>query len=168
MKVREGFAYHISDEYFDLAQSYGVKNKTDSGNTFPSYCCSKDSDNGLYWMVPMSTKIGKYGAIIEKETQKYGRCFSVVVGSYDMKEVAFQVQGMFPVKKRHVLHEHTRKGKVVSVSPETRTEIRRCFDKTIELSKKGIICTMTDIASLTQFYSHNSYDGDVTDHVNDY
>ena len=153
MKIKEGAVYHIKDDYLDLAQGYGVKSKTDSGHTYPAYCCLKDSDNGVFWMIPISTNIEKYLGIIAKETEKYGRCCSIVIGTYDMKKVAFQIQGMFPVKKRHIHHEHTRKGKAVAVSSEIRGEIRCCFDIAMELNNRGITCTMTDIFSLARLFS---------------
>lgn len=145
MKVREGFVYHIRDEYFDLVRGYGVKGKTQNGKTFPALCCCKDIENGVLWMIPSSTNIHKYKAIAENELRKYGDCISLVFGVFDTKEVVFQVQAAFPILRKHVLHPHTRRGKMLRVECELSNYVRKCFEKIMELNRYGVKCTLTDV-----------------------
>jgi len=151
MRVRKGFVYHIRDEYFDLVRGCGIKNIAENGKTFPAFCCSKDHDNDLLWMVPASTKIEKYKAIAEKELCKYDHCFSVVFGYFDAREVAFLVQDTFPVLKKYILHPHTRKGKVIQVDSGLRESIYYSFEEMMKLHKCGVKCLLTDIDKIKNF-----------------
>ena len=150
MKIKEGLVYHLKDEYFELTGDYGVKRKPDNGKSFPAYCCRKDDTSGLLWMIPMSTKIEKYEAVAEKELRKFGRCFSIVFGTFDARAVVFQVQETFPVLKKHILKPHTRKGGIVRVDPALQEIIRYNFDKLMELYYEGINCVLTDIDGVKQ------------------
>ena len=150
MKIKEGFVYHIRDEYFDLVQGCDIKNKANNGKTYPAYCCHKDSSRNIFWMIPMSTNIKKFEGIAEKEMNKYGHCYSVVIGMYDKKDAAFLIQDMFPITKKYILHEHTRKGKIISVNHSLKAEIRHNFDKIMELRNRDVKSTLTDIDYIMQ------------------
>jgi hypothetical protein len=144
MTVNVGTVYHIKKEYFDLTMGCGVKSYSPNGHTFPAYCCFKDKETSLYWLIPMSKNIEKYKAVYDKEMSKYNHCYSIVFGEYDKHLVAFQVQSMFPVLKKHVLYRHTRNRKAILVEHNLREEIKYCFDKMRELDEKGIEGVMHD------------------------
>ena len=59
---KTGF-YIIKDSFFeDMEEPYLNGNK--EGNR-PHYYCYEDKGTGLYWMIPLSSKIDKYKKIVE-------------------------------------------------------------------------------------------------------
>lgn len=66
---KTGF-YIIKDKFFeDMPDPYLKGNKA---GTRPHYYCFEDADAGIYWMIPLSSRIEKYRRIIEKK-EKAGR-----------------------------------------------------------------------------------------------
>ena len=150
MRYKEGYAYHIRDEYLELVHDCNIKQKPGNGSSYPAYLCKKDTSSGVLWMIPMSTNITKYKAVYDREMTRYNHCYSIVIGAYDTGVTAFLIQEMYPVLEKHVLHTHTRKGKAVVISPALKSEIRHCFNKSMELSNKGIKCIYPDINRIKQ------------------
>lgn len=69
---KTGF-YIIKDKFFeDMPDPYLKGNK--AGNR-PHYYCFEDTSTGMYWMIPLSSRIDKYRRIREKrksrETLRY-------------------------------------------------------------------------------------------------
>ncbi len=60
---KTGF-YIIKDKFFeDMEDPYLKGNK--AGNR-PHYYCLEDTNTGIYWMIPLSSRIDKYRKIMEK------------------------------------------------------------------------------------------------------
>jgi len=157
MTVNEGTVYHLKEEFFDLTLNCGTKSYSPNGRTFPVYCCFKDKTTQLLWMIPMSKNIKKYRVIHDNEMARYGHCYSIVLGVYDDQEVAFQVQSMFPVMKKHILCNHTRNGKKISVERSLKDKIKFCFDKVQDLNKKGIKVVLHDNRHIERLLNVVSY-----------
>lgn len=63
MKFREGFVYHIKDEYFAKVNDDRLMQNKESGSYRPTFFCMRDHINvGLLWVVPMSSRIEKFQA----------------------------------------------------------------------------------------------------------
>ena len=61
---KTGF-YIIQDRFFeDMPDPYLKGNK--AGNR-PHYYCFEDNTTGIYWMIPLSSRIDKFRKIIEKK-----------------------------------------------------------------------------------------------------
>lgn len=66
---KTGF-YIIKDKFFeDMPEPYLKGNK--AGNR-PHYYCFEDSSTGIYWVIPLSSRIDKYRRIMEKK-EKAGK-----------------------------------------------------------------------------------------------
>ncbi len=64
---KTGF-YIIRDKFFeDMPDPYLKGNK--AGNR-PHYYCFEDTNTGIYWMIPLSSRIDKYKRIIKNFMQK--------------------------------------------------------------------------------------------------
>lgn len=60
---KTGF-YIIKEKFFeDMPDPYLKGNK--AGNR-PHYYCFEDTSTGIYWMIPLSSRIDKYRRIMEK------------------------------------------------------------------------------------------------------
>ncbi len=64
--IKNGF-YIIKDSFLeDMGEPYLKDNK--KGNR-PHYYCYIDSNTGLFWMIPLSSKIEKYQKIINEKKE---------------------------------------------------------------------------------------------------
>lgn len=67
MEIRQGYSYHIKDEFFDLVQDKYLMSNKEQGNYRPHYYAIQDRKNPkLYWMIPISSQAEKYKGIVEK------------------------------------------------------------------------------------------------------
>lgn len=101
--------YIIKDEYFsDFPNEKYMQNK---GENRPHYYAIKDKD-GLYWMIPISSKVEKFQAkIAEIEARSgSGSCFLFAIAQVAGKDRAFIISEMFPVTEDYILRPYTIRG----------------------------------------------------------
>lgn len=102
--------YIIKDEYFsDFPNSKYMDNK---GESRPHYYAIRDND-GLFWMIPLSSKVEKFRAKIADVEAKAGagNCFLFAVAPVAGRERAFVISEMFPVTEEYILRPYTVNGK---------------------------------------------------------
>lgn len=77
MEIKQGYAYHIKDEYFTTAKDeHLMKNKEDD-NYRPTMYCIKENKYDIYWMIPISSQYDKY-ADIRSEMLRKGKSVRVL------------------------------------------------------------------------------------------
>lgn len=139
---KTGF-YIIKDTFFeDMSDPYLKGNKT--GNR-PHYYCFEDTSTGIYWMIPLSSRIDKYRRLIEKK-EKAGRSCDIIhiVKLDDSRESAFLIQDMFPIIEEYIEREYTIAGNHLMLTSEhTAREIERKARKVMGMLKRGIKFTPT-------------------------
>ena len=64
MKIETGYLYHIKDEF----NEDGLMINHENGHSRPSYLAIKDGI--ILWFIPLSSKVDKYKAIIDKKRKK--------------------------------------------------------------------------------------------------
>lgn len=148
MEIKQGYAYHIKDEYFTMVKDkYLMKNKED-GNYRPTMYCIKDNKYDIYWMIPISSQYDKYADIKNQLLQKGKKCNGIVLGEFDGKKAAFLIQNMFPITLKYIDHVYTKNGNPVPVNKKLQDIIRKNTKSFIAISEKGIKVTFTDIIKL--------------------
>ena len=66
MEIRQGYSYHIKDEFFDKVQDKYLMSNKENGNYRPHFYAIQDKKNqSLYWMIPISSQAEKYKVIAE-------------------------------------------------------------------------------------------------------
>ena len=97
---KTGF-YIIKDNFFtDMPDPYLKGNK--AGNR-PHYYCFEDSDTGIFWMIPLSSRIDKYKKIVENKEKAGKPCDIIhIVKLDDSRESAFLIQDMFPIIEKYI------------------------------------------------------------------
>ena len=60
MNIKQGYVYHIKDEYFEIVKDPTLMKNHESGKARPTYFCIKNTQNNILWFIPMSSKIEKY------------------------------------------------------------------------------------------------------------
>lgn len=148
MEIKLGYAYHIKDEYFIMAEDEHLMKNKEDGNYRPTMYCIKDNKYDIYWMIPISSQYDKYADIRSEMLRKGKKCKGIVLGKYDGKKAAFLIQNMFPVTLKYIDHVHTRNGNPVPVNRKLQEMIRKNTKSLIAISEKGIKVTFTDIIRL--------------------
>ncbi len=139
---KTGF-YIIKDKFFeDMPDPYLKGNK--AGNR-PHYYCFEDTNTGIYWMIPLSSRIDKYRRIIDKKEKDGKPCDILhIVKLDDSRESAFLIQDMFPITEEYIEREYTIAGNHLMLTSEhTATEIEQKARKVIGMLKRGIKFTPT-------------------------
>lgn len=143
MKVQTGYLYHIKDEFFDKINNKGLMINHENGHSRPSYLAIKDND--ILWFIPLSTKVDKYKAIIEKKVKKYGSCRTILIKKIAEREQAILIQNAFPTLEKYIQSKHTIDGKLVRISTAVEREIIDDFKYMLSLKENGLNLFFTDI-----------------------
>ena len=97
---KSGF-YIIKEQFFEeMNEPYLKGNKKENR---PHYYCFEDEDTGIYWMIPLSSKIEKYRKIMEKREIKGKSCDILhILRLDDKRESVFLIQDMFPITEKYI------------------------------------------------------------------
>ena len=146
MEVQQGYSYHIKDEFFNMVQDKYLMSNKENGNYRPHFYTIQDKKNQeLYWMIPISSQVEKYKAIIEKKKRKYGKCNTIIIGKFAGKENAFLIQNAFPVIASFFDHIHTVENIPVTIHNELNRILTENLREVLALHNRGINLFYTDI-----------------------
>ena len=135
--------YIIKDKFFeDMSDPYLKGNK--KGNR-PHYYCFEDTRTGIYWMIPLSSRIDKYKKIIEKKEKADKPCDILHIAKLDdSRKSVFLIQDMFPVTEEYVEREYTIAGNhLLLTSEHTARVIEQKARKVLGMLKRGVKFTPT-------------------------
>ena len=139
---KTGF-YIIKDSFFDdMNEPYLKGNK--EGNR-PHYYCFEDSVTGLYWMIPLSSRIDKYKKIMDNKKKAGKPCDIIhIVKLDDDRESAFLIQDMFPITEEYIEREYTiARNHLMLTSEHTVKAIEQKARKVMGMLKRGVKFTPT-------------------------
>jgi hypothetical protein len=148
---KTGF-YIIKDKFFeDMSDPYLKGNK--AGNR-PHYYCMEDTNTGIFWMIPLSSRIEKYKRIMEKK-EKAGKPCDIlhIVKMDDDRESAFLIQDIFPITEEYIEREYTIAGNhLILTSEHIAREIEQKARKVIGMLKRGVkfIPTQPDVLAILE------------------
>ena len=150
MEIKEGYVYHIKNDYFELVNDKKLMKNHEGNATRPNYFCVKLDNEDILWFIPMSSKVEKYKTIIELKVKKYKKCDTIVIGNYRGREHAFLIQNMFPITSKYIDHIDTVKGKALQVPSETRRRILEKVNKIFKLKRNGVNLIFPDVDKIEQ------------------
>lgn len=85
----------------------------------PHYYCFEDDESGIYWIIPLSSRVSKYKKIIEKKEKTGKKCDILHIAKLDNdKESVFLIQDMFPITEDYIEREYTISGNHMVLSSE--------------------------------------------------
>ncbi len=114
--------YVIKDEFFEKFNDPYLKGNKDQNR--PHYYCFKDEADGLYRIIPMSSRVEKYKAVIAHKKEMHKPCDLLYVCKLSNdKENAFLVQDMFPITEKYILRPYTFAGNPLKLINETDRQI---------------------------------------------
>ena len=149
MKIRQGYSYHMKDEFFDMVQDKYLMSNKEQGNYRPHYYAIRDKKNlDLYWMIPISSQAEKYKKIIENKKKRYGKCNTIVIGLFAGKENAFLIQNAFPVIQKYFDHVHTIQQKPITVHKKLDKLLIENLNEVLAMHNRGINLIFADIDAI--------------------
>lgn len=139
---RTGF-YIVKERFFDNMSDPFLKGN--KGENRPHYYCFEDTHTGIYWMIPLSSRIDKYRKIIEKKEQAGKTCDILhIVELDDSRESVFLIQDMFPITEEYIERKYTIAGNHLMLTSEhTARTIEKKAKKVLAMVKKGVKFTLT-------------------------
>ena len=146
-----GYSYHIKDEFFERMNDNKLMANKENNHYRPHFYAVQDAkSSNLYWMIPVSSRVDKYKIILENKRKRYGKCNTIVIGTFAGKENAFLIQNAFPVTEEYVDHIHTVGNHPVTVHKRLQKELMTNLKEVLALSKKGIQLIYPDINRIMQ------------------
>lgn len=133
---KSGF-YIIKDRFFqDMSDPY-LKGNKDANR--PHYYCFQDTKNGLYWMIPLSSRIEKYQHIIDQRIEKGKPCDTLHIARLDNgRQSVFLIQDIFPITECYIERKYTVSGNHLRLTSEhTAREIEKKARRVVGLLKRG-------------------------------
>ena len=144
MQIQKGYFYFIKDEYFEKVQDKELMQNKEHGIKRPCFYCFKDEKiDGLFWFIPISSKVKKYKLVYEKkikrqiESKKKLNVDTLVFGKVNNEDRVFLIQNMFPTIEKFISDTYSRNNKPVRISYELQQEVEAKANKVFALVRKG-------------------------------
>lgn len=123
-QIESSGLYMIKDRYFqDFPNEKYMDNKNE---TRPHYYAIRDK-SGLYWMIPISSKVAKFQAKIDSVEARFGAgsCFLFAIAPVYGKDRAFIISEMFPVTEEYILRPYSVRGTPYFIQSEAIQQMLR-------------------------------------------
>ena len=149
-----GNFYYLNDDYYEKFRNCGLmgnKDEDESGkHGRPCFYCFKQ--DGLYWMIPISSQIEKYRNLYNEKMQRYnGKFDGIRFGYVNGQERAFLIQNVCPVTDKYVESEYRIENntRAVTIDEAFSRELNGIVRKVLRLYKdKGIKIVLTDLDTI--------------------
>ena len=138
-----GRLYFIKDEFFDfIGDKYLKANK--EATQRPHYYAFKDNNTDLLWVIPCSSQIEKYKAIIKKKSANHKKHNHVQIIKVNGIEQAFLFQDMFPIIEKYIMNPYIKQAAFMEIRDKKKLSyIQDNANKIINLMRRGIKFTPT-------------------------
>ena len=113
--METGYLYFITDEFyekFDKDKTLMQNKESINGQTHdrPCFFAVRDTkDEEIYWLVPLSSKVEKYEAIVQQKIEKMKskgkenpECNTIRFGKVMGNQTVFLIQNMFPSTNKYI------------------------------------------------------------------
>jgi hypothetical protein len=145
--------YFVKDIYFSkFPDPYLLPNKDREGDILhgrPCFYSFQDMETGLFWMVPISSKVAKYHQIYEQKMHRYHKCLNIYFANVLGYERAFLIQNMFPITIEYIDAEYVdRMEKPVLIRADQSEELSKLVRQVIILTRQGKKIIFPDVLSI--------------------
>ena len=149
MEIKQGYSYHIKNEFFELVKDKYLMSHKEDGNYRLHFLAIQDNKNKeLYWMIPISSQVEKYKKIIVKKVKRYGKCNTIIIGKFAGRENAFLIQNAFPIIGSYLDHVHTVENKPVTIHSKLERELSVNLREVLAMYRQGIRLIFPDIEKI--------------------
>ena len=123
--VSNGFCF-LHDQYFIDFPDRNLMRGHGAGHGRPCFFWMRDRQYpDILWLIPISTKVEKYRAIMQNKIERNGECYTIVIGKAAGKHSAFLIQNMCPVTEQYIKNQYILNGKPVRIPSDLAKTIRR-------------------------------------------
>ena len=144
-----GYTYHIKDVFFSKVNDPTLMANKEGGNFRPHYFCVEDSCYcGVYWAVPLSSRVEKYKRVYIQKMERFGRCDTIEIGKCGGKDAAFLIQNMFPITTEYIEHPHTINGIPVKLHKGTQDILEQKVKRVLSIWQKHPSILFADIQKI--------------------
>ena len=145
----QGHVYHLKNEFFEIVNDSKLMANKENGCYRPHFYAVQDRHNkDIFWMIPMSSRVDKYRTIAEDKIKRYGKCNTIVLGTFAGKDTAFLIQNAFPVIECFIDHEHTIEGRTVFLHKALEKKIVSNLHEVLAMHSNGIRLIYPDIDAI--------------------
>lgn len=147
-----GHFYFIKDRYFaDFPDPFLMQNKGPSHDR-PCFYAFQGSSQGLYWMIPFSSKVDKFKAVYQTKINRYGRCDTIDFGFILGREKAFLIQNMCPITTEYMKEEYidNNSNLPVRVNGAFEFQLVQKAKRVLALQRQGHSLIYPDVLSIEQ------------------
>lgn len=104
------------------------------------FAMTDKKQNGLFWLIPISSRIEKYKRIYAKKVQRYGECNTIYFAKVLGKENAFLIQNMFPITQKYIsnIYIDRNTSNAVTISDNEAKKIIHNARDVLKLHNRGI------------------------------
>ena len=130
--------YVVSDRFFcDFNDPFLKGNKNESR---PHYYTFFDPASGLFWMIPLSSRVEKYQAIIENRMAEHRPCDILHIAKLDNgKTSVFLIQDVFPITEGYIERPYTFNNQpLIITSEKLAATIEEKTVRVLRLIRRGI------------------------------
>ena len=136
-EIKPSGLYIIRDQFFaDFPNDRYMDNKSESR---PHYYAIQDGD-GVFWMIPLSSRVEKYREKIAQTEEKHGSgsCFLYMIAQIHGNDRALLICDMFPVTENYILRPYTIGGEAYIIRNEAiRKAINTKAKRYLSMVKRG-------------------------------
>ncbi|MCD8204121.1 MAG: hypothetical protein LUB56_03270 [Coprobacillus sp.] len=148
MDLYEGYFYFIKDSFFEKVNDpYLMRNYPNTKR--PHYLPYIDSKTGLYWMIPCSSKVSKYQAIVNDKIQHHKPHDTIQFINIAGRASVLLFQDMFPVSKDYIENQYVNKnGPIFIKNQKIVISLNKIAKSTISSIRRGVTFSITQPDSL--------------------
>ena len=155
-KLDVGKLYFVKDSFYERFSNCGLLENKEFVNGKPHGrpCCYlfkfSNTDNNIYWMVPISSKVEKYEKEYTKSIKKYNICDNISFGYVLGEKKAFLPQNMFPLPKEYIdnLYMDINTRKPIEIPKKLMAELNMKARKKIRYNQNGKRFGMSNIIKI--------------------
>jgi hypothetical protein len=116
----------------------------------PCFFTFQDTNTGIYWMIPFSSRVNKFVGIYDRKIQKYGKCDTIVFGDVLGHRKAFLIQNMCPITPKYIKNEYIDGAAniPVRISGALEKELTDKAKRVLALQRKGIPLIFPDVLKI--------------------
>lgn len=143
MEIMIGSLYFVSDDFFAKIQDPYLKVNYEETKR-PHYFAFRDSQTGLYWLVPCSSKIEKFERLVQKKLEQHKPTDTIKIVKVFGRKTVLLFQDMFPVIEKYIDGQYIKGGQPVRIAdPKLIQELEKNARKIINLLHRGVRFTPT-------------------------
>lgn len=154
--MEQGKLYFVKDEFYDRFKGCGLLENKEviNGKQHNRPCCYlfkfTQNDTGIYWMIPISSKVDKYKSEYQKSINKYKMCDNISFGYVLGEECAFLPQNLFPITEEYINNIYIDKNTSlpITIPADLMSELNKKARKKIRYNQQGKILGMSNIMKI--------------------